>query len=67
MPDHDLEPPRFCRRALEKLLGDWSAVRAMLSTGAKTGAGNSGPVYEDQAFLASQSGKRLRLIVAIYF
>ena len=56
MPDHDLEPPRFCRRALERLLNDWSAVKSMLSTGAKTGPGGSGAVYEDQAFLASQSG-----------
>ena len=58
MPDHDLEPPRFCRRALERLLNDWSAVKSMLSTGAKTGPGGSGTVYEDQAFLASQSGTR---------
>jgi hypothetical protein len=34
MPDHDLEPPRFARRALERLLNDWPAVSAMLSTGA---------------------------------
>ncbi len=33
MPDHDLEPPRFARRALERLLNDWPAVSAMLSTG----------------------------------
>merc|ERR1719342_1115844 len=59
MPDHDLEPPRFCRRALERLLNDWSAVKSMLSTGAKTGPGGSGTVYEDQAFLASQSGTAL--------
>ena len=56
MPDHDLEPPRFCRKALDRLLNDWSAVKAMLSSGAKTGGGSGGAVYEDQAFLASQSG-----------
>ena len=57
MPDHDLEPPRFCRKALDRLLNDWSAVKAMLSSGAKSGSGSGGAVYEDQAFLASQSGK----------
>ena len=57
MPDHDLEPPRFCRKALDRLLNDWSAVKAMLSSGAKSGSGSGGAVYEDQAFLASQSGE----------
>ena len=33
MPDHDLEPPRFARCALERLLNNWPAVSAMLSTG----------------------------------
>jgi E3 ubiquitin-protein ligase EDD1 len=69
MPDHDLEPPRFSRRALERLLGDWTAVKAMIMTGQAKAADKSGasqreqdsstPVYEDQAFLASQSGTAL--------
>jgi E3 ubiquitin-protein ligase EDD1 len=33
MPDHDLQPPRFCRVALEQLLDDWSAVKAMIMSG----------------------------------
>jgi hypothetical protein len=33
MPEHNLEPPRFSRRALERILGDWTAVKAMLMTG----------------------------------
>jgi len=33
MPEHNLEPPRFSRRALERILTDWTAVRAMLMTG----------------------------------
>lgn len=33
MPDHDLEPPRFARRALERLLNDWQAVKAMIMSG----------------------------------
>ena len=33
MPEHDLEPPRFSRRALERLLNDWPAVRSMIMSG----------------------------------
>lgn len=33
MPDHDLEPPRFARKALDRLLVDWQAVMAMIMTG----------------------------------
>jgi E3 ubiquitin-protein ligase EDD1 len=50
MPEHDLEPPRFSRRALERLLYDWNALKAMIEMGQReetTNAGN-GPVYEDQ-------------------
>ncbi|XP_068157779.1 E3 ubiquitin-protein ligase hyd isoform X1 [Drosophila tropicalis] len=35
MPDHDLEPPKFARKALERLLIDWSAVRSMIMSGAE--------------------------------
>uniref|UniRef100_W8BVH1 HECT-type E3 ubiquitin transferase n=1 Tax=Ceratitis capitata TaxID=7213 RepID=W8BVH1_CERCA len=35
MPEHDLEPPKFARKALERLLIDWNAVRAMIMTGAE--------------------------------
>jgi len=35
MPEHNLEPPRFSRRALERILTDWTAVRAMLTTGCR--------------------------------
>ncbi|MCL4123792.1 UNVERIFIED_CONTAM: hypothetical protein GTU68_022994, partial [Idotea baltica] len=35
MPDHDLEPPKFSRKALERLLKDWNAVKAMVMTGYK--------------------------------
>ncbi|CAL4094503.1 unnamed protein product, partial [Meganyctiphanes norvegica] len=35
VPDHDLEPPKFSRRALERLLNDWAAVRSMIMTGHK--------------------------------
>ncbi|KAK7870183.1 hypothetical protein R5R35_012737 [Gryllus longicercus] len=59
MPDHDLEPPRFSRRALERLLNDWSAVRGMIMSGVKEGVIDPQPVYEDQAYLQSQSGTTL--------
>ncbi|XP_045489439.1 E3 ubiquitin-protein ligase hyd isoform X4 [Pieris rapae] len=36
VPDHDLEPPRFARRALVHLLGDWSAVEAAVMCGSST-------------------------------
>lgn len=33
MPEHGFEPPRFARKALERLLNDWNAVRSMIQTG----------------------------------
>lgn len=33
MPDHDLQPPRFSRTALEQLLEDWAAMKAMIMSG----------------------------------
>jgi E3 ubiquitin-protein ligase EDD1 len=59
VPDHDLEPPRFSRRALERLLNDWSAVRGMIMSGVKEVLPNSQPVYEDQTYLQSQTGTTL--------
>ncbi|KAJ9581588.1 hypothetical protein L9F63_023235, partial [Diploptera punctata] len=59
VPDHDLEPPRFSRRALERLLNDWSAVRGMIMSGVKEVSPVSQPVYEDQAYLQSQTGTTL--------
>ncbi|XP_069676360.1 E3 ubiquitin-protein ligase UBR5 isoform X2 [Periplaneta americana] len=59
VPDHDLEPPRFSRRALERLLIDWSAVRGMIMSGVKEVSPASQPVYEDQAYLQSQTGTTL--------
>ncbi|KAK6960404.1 E3 ubiquitin-protein ligase UBR5 [Biomphalaria glabrata] len=57
MPEHDLEPPRFSRRALERILNDWSAVKAMLISGLKQPtSGGPDVVYEEQIYLESQSG-----------
>lgn len=33
LPEHDLDPPRFARRALEYVLQDWRAVSAMMRDG----------------------------------
>ncbi|XP_037871964.1 E3 ubiquitin-protein ligase hyd isoform X5 [Bombyx mori] len=38
-PDHDLEPPRFSRRALLHLLADWPAVEAAVMCGASGAPG----------------------------
>ena len=57
MPEHDLQPPRFSRQALERILNDWTAVRAMLLSGRRPRR-NSSPdvIYEEQLYLESQSG-----------
>jgi len=58
MPEHNLEPPRFSRRALERILSDWTAVKAMLLTGCKERKPNSSTdvLFEDQLYLNSQNG-----------
>ncbi|VVC25628.1 Hypothetical protein CINCED_3A013222 [Cinara cedri] len=53
MPDHDLEPPRFSRKALERLLNDWPAVKAMIMSGVKNDSENKS---SDQLYLKNQSG-----------
>ncbi|XP_017768727.1 PREDICTED: E3 ubiquitin-protein ligase UBR5 isoform X3 [Nicrophorus vespilloides] len=55
MPDHDLEPPRFSRRALEHLLGDWRAVHSMVMSGTKD---KTDPA-NDQPYVGNQSGTTL--------
>lgn len=32
-PDHNLDPPKFARKALDKILQDWNAVKSMILTG----------------------------------
>ncbi|XP_066269411.1 E3 ubiquitin-protein ligase UBR5-like [Branchiostoma lanceolatum] len=59
MPDHDLEPPRFCRLALERILQDWKAVKAMI-TSECPGRDRRSPIPdllpEEQVYLDQQSG-----------
>lgn len=68
MPDQDLEPPRFAKKALDRLLVDWQAVRAMIMTGAEQERPlpppNANRVYynesdEQSIYLHSQSGTTL--------
>lgn len=62
MPEHDLEPPRFSRRALECLLGDWTAVRSMIMSGVQeneTVPEQEPALHTDHAYLTSQSGTTL--------
>ncbi|XP_055611780.1 E3 ubiquitin-protein ligase hyd-like isoform X2 [Uranotaenia lowii] len=66
MPEHDLEPPRFARKALDRLLNDWPAVRSMIMTGSEQEKpivpNPSQPFYDDdnqQIYLQSQSGTTL--------
>ncbi|XP_074657055.1 E3 ubiquitin-protein ligase UBR5-like [Tubulanus polymorphus] len=56
MPEHDLEPPRFSRRALERILNDWNAVQAMVLSGTKQDQSSSEVLFEDQVYLNSQTG-----------
>ncbi|XP_064552253.1 E3 ubiquitin-protein ligase hyd [Drosophila montana] len=68
MPDHDLEPPKFARKALERLLIDWQAVRSMIMSGAERNEANiniQGNVGEGDnsesfnVFMQSQHGSTL--------
>lgn len=57
MPDHDLEPPRFSRRALERLLNDWPAVQCMIMSGVHENSIDQ--LFGDQGNGSRQSGTAL--------
>lgn len=57
MPDHDLEPPRFSRKALERILNDWPAVQCMIMSGVS--ANGNDQLFGDQGQLCRQSGTAL--------
>lgn len=57
MPDHDLEPPRFSRRALERLLNDWPAVQCTIMSGVHESS--SEQLFGDQGQTCKQSGTAL--------
>ncbi|XP_068706016.1 E3 ubiquitin-protein ligase UBR5-like [Montipora foliosa] len=58
LPDHDLDPPKFARRALEFILQDWRAVSAMMRDGYRPLADLSmvGNGPEQGSCLSSQPG-----------
>ncbi|XP_076270049.1 E3 ubiquitin-protein ligase hyd isoform X5 [Rhynchophorus ferrugineus] len=56
MPEHDLEPPRFSRKALECLLSDWKAVKSMIMSGTREA---SDMQFVDQPYVSGQSGTTL--------
>ncbi|XP_015109390.1 E3 ubiquitin-protein ligase UBR5 isoform X1 [Diachasma alloeum] len=60
MPDHDLEPPRFSRRALVRLLNDWPAVQCMIMSGVSDNS-QQDQLFGDGAFSSAsrQSGTAL--------
>lgn len=63
MPDHDLEPPRFAKKALDRLLTDWNAVKAMIMTGAEQELGQNHAFFNESddvnSSLQGQSGTTL--------
>ncbi|XP_034475601.1 E3 ubiquitin-protein ligase hyd [Drosophila innubila] len=69
MPDHDLEPPKFARKALERLLIDWQAVRSMIMSGAERTESNLQNIHGNTSesansenfnvFMQSQHGSTL--------
>ncbi len=54
MPQHDLEPPRFSRRALERILNDWQAIKDLVLYNYNTGT-NPGVQGDDDDTLHNQS------------
>ncbi|XP_065322106.1 E3 ubiquitin-protein ligase UBR5-like isoform X2 [Gordionus sp. m RMFG-2023] len=59
MPVHDLEPPRFSRRALERLLGDWGCLRNCLNQEVDPSSTSSYAHKVDetgQFYMSTQSG-----------
>lgn len=57
MPEHDLEPPRFSRRALECLLGDWKAVQSMIMSGTRDVTETQ--FSDHQPYVSKQTGTAL--------
>ncbi|KAL1490432.1 hypothetical protein ABEB36_013127 [Hypothenemus hampei] len=56
MPEHDLEPPRFSRKALEYLLSDWKALKTMIMSGMRE---SNDSTLVDQPYVNGQSGTTL--------
>uniref|UniRef100_A0A915EF78 E3 ubiquitin-protein ligase UBR5 n=1 Tax=Ditylenchus dipsaci TaxID=166011 RepID=A0A915EF78_9BILA len=54
-PEHDLEPPKFAKRALNLVLSKWSAVKSLLQVGVKSTSEDA--LFVEEIFhLGEQSG-----------
>lgn len=58
LPEHDLDPPRFARKALEFILQDWRAVSAMLRDGCRT-PGDARPHAHESSGLPDAGASQL--------
>ena len=65
MPQHDLEPPNFARRALERILTDWDSIKQIFlfnyasvdgAEGFQSLFGESSLLFDDSAYVDAQSG-----------
>lgn len=63
MPDHDLSPPRFARKALHKMLSEWPALKSVIMAGTGSSQNLSSTARtgtllnaEDHIFLSAQQG-----------
>lgn len=71
VPEHDLEPPKFARKALDKMLVDWPTVKSMILTGYRSpesgsrkrsffwDSSNTFMYEEENALLSCQNGSAL--------
>ena len=59
MPQHDLEPPKFSRRALERICADWHSLRQLFAFNVSSlGSSEADPntPNDESAFVDAQSG-----------
>jgi E3 ubiquitin-protein ligase EDD1 len=54
MPQHDLEPPKFSRRALDRILNDWQAVKEMILFNYKIKL--TSEIYDETFYYDNQNG-----------
>jgi len=58
MPQHDLEPPKFSRRELDRILNDWQAVKEMILSNSKSRPlnFNSNETFDESSYYDNQNG-----------
>lgn len=55
VPEHDLDPPKFAKRAFELVLSNYSAVKSLFEVGLKH-TPDDAIIVEDVFYLSAQSG-----------